>query len=521
MAGFNLSGERHNPDILTCLSNLSNDEVFTPPDMVNQILDKLPEELWHDPNAKFLDPACKTGVFLREIAKRLAWGLADKIPDLQERINHIFKNQLFGIAITRLTALLSRRSLYCSLEANSRYSIVPFEDENGRIHYDPLCHTWENGHCIYCGGSQDVKELNQGEGYDNYAYEFIHNEDPSKIINTINQPNEDNDMRFDVIISNPPYQIETGGAGRQAKPIYPLFVEKAMKLNPRYIAMIIPSRWYAGGMGMEGFRKMMLENKQISHLVDFINAKECFPQNSISGGVCYFLWDRNYKGTCSFYNAEDMDHPMERDLSEFPVLVRYNKAVDIIHTIRRLDEESLESLASPLCPFGLPTNMRGAEEKTKKTDIVLHSSAGVSFIPSDAVNKTNQYLSKYKVLISKTGSEHALEPSNDGNYRVISSTTKVIGPGEVCTHSYFVIGQFDKKEEASNLLKYLFTKFARFLILQSMTSINLSRNVLQFVPQQDFSKTWTDEDLYRKYKLSQENIDFIESMIKPMDDREE
>ena len=295
MADTGLFGTIYNPDVLTCLANLSNDEVFTPPDVANAMLDMLPQDLFKNPDIKFLDPACKSGVFLREIAKRLIKGLEPQIPDLQERLDHIFHNQIYGIAITEITSLLSRRSVYCTKYPNSEYSVSKFSTAEGQVRYRLINHTWKNGKCIYCGTSQEgqLSDENRSDGLETHAYEFIHTYKPEEIL----------DMKFDVIISNPPYQLNTASDSAQAKPIYHKFVEQAMKLKPRYLSMIIPARWYAGGWGLDAFRDKMLSENKLSVIHDYPNTSDCFPGINIRGGVCYFLWDRDKKTQeCEIYN---------------------------------------------------------------------------------------------------------------------------------------------------------------------------------------------------------------------------
>lgn len=320
------------------------------------------------------------------------------------------------------------------------------------------------------------------------------------------------------IIINPPYALDTDGAGKQAKPLYNIFVEQAKKLKPRFLSMIIPSRWFSGGMGLDTFRDNMINDRHITKLVDYTNSKDCFHGLSVSGGVCYFLWERDNENECEFTNIKnDEEDTMIRPLNEFSVLVRYNKAVAIVHKIQSLKEDKLENIISSLMPYGLSTSYRGTNSRTDEDDLVLYASNGISYINRNVVTKGFDTIDKYKVLISKTSAEHAGEPGKDGKFRIIPSSMKVLEPKEVCTHSYFIVGGYDEKSCADNVLSYLKTNFVRFLMLLCISGFGLSKIVFPFVPMQDFSKPWTDEELYAKYNLSQEEIDFIESMIKPMD----
>jgi hypothetical protein len=499
----------YNPDVLTCLANLSNDEVFTSPQLANKILDLLPANIWQSKTVTFLDPGTKSGVFLREITRRLNKGLEDEIPDLQERINHILNDQVFGMSITELTGLLSRRSLYCSKAANGKYSLsTNLVNPDGNIRSNPGGHSWTNGKCTFCGASE--AEYDRGESLEAHAYEFIHTNKPEKIFN----------MKFDVIIGNPPYQLSTGGSGAQAKPMYHLFIQQAMKLNPRFLAMIVPSRWFAGGMGLDAFRESMLHDKRISHMVDFTNAKDCFAGISLSGGVNYFLWQREYSGPCEFTSVHDnQSNTKIRFLDEFSVLVRHNEAVDIIHKVRTKNEPNITSIVSSINPFGFGTASRGESTKFKNS-ITLNHSKGVGYIATSEITQGKDLLKKYKVMVSQTTSEHAGEPAKDGKFKLLA-TVKVLGPNEICTFSYITIGSFDTEIEAKNLKKYLETKFARFLVLQAISSIHLSKDKFVFLPIQDFTKIWDDKALNKKYNLMPEEIDYIDSMMKPIDSRDD
>jgi site-specific DNA-methyltransferase (adenine-specific) len=443
-------------------------------------------------------------VFLREIAKRLLKGLEPQIPDLQDRIDHIFQKQLFGIAITELTSLLSRRSVYCSKYPNSEFSVTKFDDAQGNIRYKRIPHTWRNGKCIYCGAAQS--QYDRTDDLETHAYEWIHMLKPEEIWN----------MKFDVIISNPPYQLSDGGNGVSAKPIYQEFVEKSKKLNPSYLTMIIPSRWFNGGKGLDKFRADMLSDKHISRLVDYQNAKDCFPGVSVGGGVCYFLWEKKRTGDCEITNIiNDREITLSRPLDQFPVFVRYNDSIDIIQKVRAHNERSIVEDMSSRNPFGLATSVRGISNRIS-TGCTLHSSKGVSYINRSDVTQGLEYVDKYKVMISRVTSEHAGEPDKSGMYKVIANM-KLLGPKEVCTDSYILAHPTTNKQEAENFFNYLRTKFARFLLLQALSSINLARDTYTFVPQQDFSMEWSDSKLYAKYELTTQEIEFIETMIKPMD----
>ena len=503
MADTGLFGKIYNPDVLTCLANLSSDEVFTPPNIANAMLDTLPEELFRNPDTTFLDPACKSGVFIREIAKRLIKGLEPQFPDLQERLDHIFHKQLYGIAITELTSLLARRSLYCSKYPNSEFSVSRFDNPQGNILFRKIKHTWQSGKCIYCGATQS--EYDRADDLETHAYELLHVKRPEDIFG----------MKFDVIISNPPYQLSDGGNGVSAKPIYQLFVEQAKKLQPRYMVMITPSRWFSGGKGLDSFRETMLHDRRIRKIVDYINAKDCFPENSVSGGVNYFLWDREYSGKCEFTTIlNGKEDTADRYLDEFDGFVRYNQAVDILHKVN-FQNNSIVNMLSSRNPFGLPTSTRG-ENASFPGSVKIISSKGEGYIKRSEVITNRALIDKYKVMISRITYEHAGEPDKDGTLRVLSKI-EILEPGVVCTDSYITGGSFDTREEAENFISYLKCKFTRFLILQTLSSINLSKERFVFVPVQDFSKAWSDEELYRRYNLSTDEMLFVESMMKPMD----
>jgi site-specific DNA-methyltransferase (adenine-specific) len=502
-----------NPDVLSCLANLSNDEVFTPPKLANEILDLLPQDLWTNKNATFLDPCSKTGVFLREIAKRLLRGLEKEIPDLHRRINHIFKNQIFGLAITELTAHLTRRSVYCSKHAMGKYSVCnAFDDDSGNIRYNRTEHTWKDGKCVFCGANQD--NYDRGGELETHAYEFIHAEVENGEWKVDNE--EWRKMKFDVIVGNPPYQLKDGGFGDSAVPIYHKFIQQAKKLNPRYLSMIVPARWYSGGKGLDEFRDEMLNDSRFSEIHDFPETKDCFPGLNIRGGVCYFLWDITHEGDCkiSTHKGNVITSIIERPLlePETDIFVRYNEAIPILHKVRKLQEETFEKIVSSRKPFGLATNFSDyKKELSDSYPIKLYRFGEIGYIKEGQIIKSDDLLQMYKIFIAKAS------PGGDYYPHQVFSKPILGEPNTCCTETYVVIGPFKDKKTAQNVIQYISTRFFRFMVLLIKNTQDVPKKVYSFVPMQDFSEPWTDEKLYAKYGITAEEQAFIESMIRPME----
>lgn len=498
-----MSESKYNPDVLSCLANLSNDEVFTPPNVVNSMLDMLPQELFENKATTFLDIGTKSGVFLREIAKRLIKGLESEIPDLQMRVDHILHKQLFGIATTELTSLVSRRTLYCSKYPNCRYSASLFDTVEGNIRFRAKKHDFVNGRCKWCGAS--AAQFDRDDGLESHAYEFIHTDKPEEIFN----------MKFDVIVGNPPYQMGTAGEenGAQAKPIYDKFVEHAKKMLPRFVVMIIPSRWFTGGWGLDEFRDAMISDNHMMSLHDFPNSNDCFPGVLIKGGVCYFLWSRDYNGECCVVTHRDNGiSKAKRYLKESNtgVFVRWNEAVEISRKVSDKKEPSLMSIVSSQKPFGLGTSFHGSKSLVKD-GISIYERGGVGYVSRHQIPKLRENIDMYKVYIS------AAYGAGEGFPHQILNVPIFGDKGSCCTETYIMIGAFKKANEAKNLETYIRTRFFRFMVMILKNSQHALKKVYQLVPMQDFSKPWVDEELYKKYNLTVDEIKFIESMIKPME----
>ncbi len=498
-----LNKNLHNPDVLNTLANLSNDEVFTPPLIVNKVLDQIPINLWKDPNIKFLDPVSKSGVFLREIAKRLNIGLKDIIKNEEKRLNHIFNNQVYGLAITELTALISRRSLYYSKIANDKKfsACTSFNNSDGNIIFYQSKHIWDkNGQCKYCGASKLVYD--RGKEYESHAYDFIHQ---NKIFSN---------MKFDVIVGNPPYQLNDGGHGTSAKPIYQLFVEQAKKLEPRYLSMIIPSRWFSGGKGLDKFREEMLTDRRLTKLVDYFDSTECFPNVDISGGVCYFLWEKNREDDCEVKSIQKgeiniLKRPLlEKNSSSF---IRFNDAISIYKKILKNSDNYFDKIVSERRPFNLDTNIK-LNKKKLNNYIKCFAYPNNGYVKLSDIKKNLSLVYQNKIFVAKAYGERGEFP-----YRVIAKP--FLGTQNTCsTETYLAVGPFKNRKETLNALSYMKTKFFRFFVLLKKNTQNAAKGVYSLVPLVNFNESWDDKKLNIKFKLNPSEVEFINSLVKPMED---
>lgn len=519
-----------NPDVLSCIANLSNDEVFTPPELANRMLDMVAEawaadhdgaNIWADKTVRFLDPVTKSGIFLREITSRLTDGLAAEIPDLAERVNHILTQQVYGIAITHLTSLLARRSVYCSKFANGKHSIANgFDTEAGNIWFERLEHEWDGEKCRFCGANR--RDYDRGEELETHAYAFIHTDDVKMRMNEL----FGGDMQFDVVIGNPPYQLgQSGGeaVGGFAMPIYQKFVQAAKSLEPRYLIMVTPSRWFAGGRGLDEFRSEMLADTRLRALVDFPDPAEAFPGIQIKGGVSYFLWDNLWNDACEVTTIEGgkpTSSPMKRYLGAYDIVVRRNEAVPILEKVIALNAKDefgdLSAKVSPIQPFSIRTNFRGAKSPKGMNDpIRLIRNGGEDFIDRSEVPRNIEWIDEWKVLLGRAYGAGDTFPHQIYNYPIIA------GPGTACTETYLVISRFKNKVEAERFARYLQTRFVRFLVSLRKNTQDIYSERFQFVPDLPMDRDWTDELLYEKYGITEDEVTFINSMIRPMDSNNE
>lgn len=548
-----------NFDILETITNVGNDEVFTPRKTCDMILDSLPEEVWHNPNYKWLNPATKNGIFEREIAIRLDNGLKDIIPDTEQRRKHILQNMIYSIGQTRFTANVSRRTVYYCSQANRKcdgikaddghyvngYAIGNgswFDDEEGNIKTPNINHTFVDDkgklmpsscpdaekkkyRCKYCGinGASAYNDVNQRE---TYAYEFIHF-DGDELLKHLQDRffGGNRNMKFDIIIGNPPYQLSDGGAQASARPIYQLFVQQAISLKPKYISMIMPSRWMTGGKGLDDFRSLMISDKHIRFLNDFPDGKMCFPNNEIKGGVCFFLWNRDEEGKCKIIqHLGDKEMESERFLKEddTDVFIRDSRLVSIYKKVTAYKGGSFSKIVSPRKPYGLSGDIFKdsskyalpplSKEKIKNGLIVHgldeHLKRVMRYIPLDYPLPKKDLLSGYKLFVARN--------QGSGVFGETLSEPIIGGPNELCTETYVVFGPFKTENEARNCYEYVKTKFFRAVLGIRKLDQNASQSVYGFIPLLNFDKKWTDKELYDLFDLTSEEREFIETNVKEM-----
>lgn len=515
-AAFTLRGR--NPDVLTCIANLSNDEVFTPPEFANRMLDTLAEawaadhngaDLWADKTVRFLDPCTKSGVFLREITSRLTKGLAEAIPDIQARVDHILTKQVFGIGITHLTSLLARRSLYCSKHANGHHSIAKsFASDDGNIWFKRLEHTWVGTKCKYCGAPRSL--FDREEGLETHAYGFIHTDDIKNRLSDLFEAS----MQFDVIIGNPPYQMTGGAGGSSDSSIYHLFVEQALKLEARYVSMVIPSRWLAGGRGLDEFRASMLGGKHIRRLVDYPASKETFPGVEIKGGICYFLWSKDYSGPCEVTVTRGGEpNTSTRDLGEFDVFIRDQQSVAILHKVLAKKEKSITSILSRDTPFGIASNFSEIRERSHAGDVPIYfiqkMKRKVGYVARDLITKNADLIDTHKLLVPEAYN------GGDAVPHQIVGKPEIASAPSVCTQSYLFL-RLDSEKASLSAQSYYATRFFRFLVSLRKITQHALHSTYAWVPIQSWDRIWTDEVLYAKYGLSKDEREYIESQVKVM-----
>lgn len=506
-----LSQATSEPDILDVIGDLSSDKVFTPPRVANSVLDLLPDDIWTDPTLRWLDPGAKTGVFLREVTRRLMLGLVDHIADEQERLDHILKNMVFGVAVDEITALMSRRTLYCSKDATGQHSVAQMPTSDGNVWFDRVDHPYaRNGRCPECSASRDQME----SGTDNHAYGFIHATGRQAIEKELG-------MKFDVIVGNPPFQMEADAAGQNIASIYNHFVDHAKALAPKYVALIIPSRWMAGGRGLDDFRAEMLGDRRLRHLVDYPDSAELFPTVDIKGGICYFLWSRDEPGPAQVttHRSGHSIGPVERNLDEFDVLVRDSRALPILRKVLDGSSGSFAELVTTRDPFGpaLTSNFRNVRRKPEPGDLRLYMNQserrGETWVDPTFVTRNRDLVGEWKLLLPKAG------PGNSGGHvlpDMVLGRPIVAEPHSVCTLTYLVAGPFDTREACDSAASYLRSRFARFLVSLRKPSQDATRSVYTWVPDQTWDRIWTDEELYEKYGITDDEQAYIAEMIREM-----
>ena len=464
-------------------------EVLEEPRLVDQ--GQVTEDIFLNPEARILEMNSKSGLYPLYMAYSLYAmklpGPEDKLPleQTQALWQETVEQQIFVLCKTRMAESITRRTL------------VGYQDWTVNTTYIPhLLERMEN----------DPQRL------------------AKKLQRTDTWGKEGQPMKFDAIVGNPPYQeMDGGGKGYSAKPVYNYFVGEAKAIEPHYISMITPSRWFSGGKGLDDFRAEMLQDKHLRKIVDYADNEALFSNVSIVGGVNYFLWDSSYNGDCEVTSIRGENAvTLNRDLSEYDIFIRNNNALQLIRRMEASSDRKMDDVVYPRNVFGISSDLRGQDNKDEKHQLALFSSQksnsmAMSYISGDEVQKQHELIEKYKVIMGKVvprGGEVGVDPSV--GYRV-TSTLQVLSPGSVFTDSYLLLAAFESKAEAIHFAEYMCLKFPRFLLHETYSSMNISKQNFRFVPFLDYSKEWTDEELFKRYGCNEEEISMIESIIRPME----
>lgn len=437
------------------------------------------ENIFKNPNVKILEINSKTGLYplymtysiFSEKCKNIEILSREKEEEIWEET---IKNNLFILCKTPMAKAVTKRTLlgYKDLKINSHY-------------FNDLINQLKNK--------------------------------PEKFVDKIIRPNYwglkgSENMKFDAIVGNPPYQESDGGAVNSATPIYNLFVEQSKNISPKYMSMIIPARWYVGGKGLDKFRIEMLNDKRIEKIVDYPNSTQVFNNVDIAGGVCYFLWNKNFREECTVKTVtSDSSYEMKRNLNEFDIFVRDSNGVNIIRKINKNYSKNLGAIVSSRKPFGLPTNYK---EKEHGIPCYFIQKIGKKFADKQDIKDSNNYLEKWKLLVPKapiagqTDFSKSIGFYNDGN-------TNIAAPGECCTESFIIAGAFSTEEEVLSYKSYLFTKIVRFLLLQAVISQDVTKKNFCFIPDlEKYNQTYSDDILRKMWNLTEEEWNYIDSRIK-------
>ena len=464
--------------------------------------DDVTERVFMNTKARILDISSKTGLYslysaysIYKLRSGQSQGLFDTLSDAEAEAlwKDIIENNIFAVCRTHIAESITRRTLL-GYRTGIRANVKRIDDLNSLV-------------MVY--KRKFIRTVTNGKDFWNV--------------------NNNEQMKFDAIIGNPPYQVNIGEQkDNYGIPLYNQFVEIAREMKPNYISMIMPSRWFTGGRGLDNFRRMMLADRRMRSIYDYVDSKDLFPTVDISGGVNYFLWDARHKKECRFTNTLHGDsNTCERKLNQFPIFVRNNEALSFINKVLDKCKRTLNKQVSGQTPFGFVSTFRGnADPAADSTAVELKSSGATSYVARHDIKKNTAWIDLYKVVFSKATCENAGTPDRNGKFRVLSAMS-ILPPATVCTQSYLVGGAYKTEAEAKNFLAYLSTKFARYLMLQTITSQDLSPEKFMFVPIENFTAKsdidWTtldipniDRQLYAKYGISDEERAMAENTIKEM-----